>query len=52
MIRDKDIEIKAKWITQNQVRVMTVRGSKGLEAPIVILPDTVDRRADVRGQAF
>ncbi|WP_424932262.1 double-strand break repair helicase AddA [Amaricoccus macauensis] len=27
----------------NQVRVMTVHGSKGLEAPIVILPDTVDR---------
>jgi ATP-dependent helicase/nuclease subunit A len=26
---------------QNEVRVMTVHGAKGLEAPIVILPDTV-----------
>ncbi len=25
---------------QNEVRVMTVHGSKGLEAPIIILPDT------------
>ena len=25
---------------QNQVRIMTVHGSKGLQAPIVILPDT------------
>jgi len=28
-----------------RLRVMTVHGSKGLEAPIVILPDTADRRA-------
>lgn len=28
-----------------QVRVMTVHGSKGLEAPIVILPDLAQRRA-------
>lgn len=27
--------------TQNQVRIMTVHASKGLEAPIVFLPDTV-----------
>lgn len=27
-----------------RLRVMTVHGSKGLEAPIVILPDTADRR--------
>ncbi len=25
----------------NQVRIMTIHGSKGLEAPIVILPDTI-----------
>ena len=30
---------------QDQIRVMTVHGSKGLEAPIVILPDTAPRRA-------
>ncbi|MCK8463311.1 double-strand break repair helicase AddA [Aliiroseovarius sp. S1339] len=29
----------------NQVRVMTVHGSKGLEAPIVILPDLAQRKA-------
>ena len=29
----------------NQVRVMTVHGAKGLEAPVVILPDTSFRRA-------
>lgn len=28
---------------QDQVRVMTVHGAKGLEAPIVILPDTAPR---------
>lgn len=52
-ISDKDIEIKRQMDNaQNQVRVMTVHGSKGLEAPIVILPDTVDRRTDVRGHFF
>ncbi|MDQ2065196.1 double-strand break repair helicase AddA [Xinfangfangia sp. CPCC 101601] len=29
----------------HRIRVMTVHGAKGLEAPIVILPDTGDRRA-------
>lgn len=28
----------------HRIRVMTVHGAKGLEAPIVILPDTADRR--------
>ncbi len=44
----------------DQVRVMTVHGAKGLEAPIVILPDTGDRREarppqvlrDQHGRAF
>lgn len=30
--------------TGDQIRVMTVHGAKGLEAPIVILPDTAGRR--------
>ncbi len=29
----------------NEIRVMTVHGAKGLEAPIVILPDTAKRQA-------
>lgn len=28
----------------NRIRVMTVHGAKGLEAPVVILPDAADRR--------
>lgn len=34
-----------------QVRIMTVHGSKGLQAPIVILPDTVRNTRAVPGQA-
>jgi ATP-dependent helicase/nuclease subunit A len=33
-----------------KLRVMTVHGAKGLEAPIVILPDTADRPDRIRGQ--
>ncbi len=41
-----DLEIKRQMDSaSNQIRVMTVHGSKGLEAPIVILPDTAKRRA-------
>ena len=32
----------------NQIRVMTVHGAKGLESPIVILPDTAKRDARLR----
>ncbi|MGJ8627179.1 MAG: double-strand break repair helicase AddA [Sulfitobacter sp.] len=36
-----DLEIKRQVDTSsNQIRVMTVHGAKGLEAPVVILPDT------------
>ena len=34
----------AGW-TGNAVRIMTVHGSKGLQAPIVFLPDTVHQKA-------
>ena len=55
-----DIEIKRQLDTAgDRIRVMTVHGAKGLEAPIVILPDTADRnppRADAlmmdKDQAF
>lgn len=33
-----------------QIRVMTVHGAKGLEAPIVILPDTADRKPNDRSE--
>ncbi|MCE8539029.1 double-strand break repair helicase AddA [Ruegeria pomeroyi] len=41
-----DLEIKRQMTgVGDMIRVMTVHGSKGLEAPIVILPDTAQRRA-------
>lgn len=40
-IRAADIEVKRETeATGNLLRVMTVHGAKGLESPIVILPDT------------
>lgn len=41
----EDVEVKREMDQgTDQVRVMTVHGAKGLEAPIVILPDTGVRR--------
>ena len=43
---DNDLEIKRQLDQAgNEVRVMTIHGAKGLESPIVIVPDTNDRRA-------
>ncbi|MFE3835819.1 double-strand break repair helicase AddA [Pseudogemmobacter sonorensis] len=40
-----EIEVKRQPEGEgSQIRVMTVHGSKGLEAPVVILPDTADRQ--------
>jgi len=40
-LRDADREVKRDMEQgRNEVRVMTVHGAKGLEAPIVFLPDT------------
>jgi ATP-dependent helicase/nuclease subunit A len=39
-ISQEVIELKRDLEQSNQVRVMTVHGSKGLQAPIVFLPDT------------
>lgn len=39
------VEVKRQADSEgDNIRVMTVHGSKGLEAPVVILPDTTDRR--------
>ena len=46
-MRTDDVEIKRQIDSaSDQIRVMTVHGSKGLEAPIVILPDA--GRRDIR----
>jgi len=46
-----DLEIKRQVdSSSNQIRVMTVHGAKGLEAPIVILPDTRERKNDVKAE--
>ncbi|WP_238366414.1 double-strand break repair helicase AddA [Mesobacterium pallidum] len=45
-----DFEIKRQMESAgDRIRVMTVHGSKGLEAPIVILPDTGQRKRDYKG---
>jgi ATP-dependent helicase/nuclease subunit A len=45
-----DAEVKRQSESAGRrIRVMTVHGSKGLEAPIVILPDTAARRAPNAG---
>ena len=48
--RSENIEIKRQSDTSGElIRVMTVHGAKGLESPIVILPDTM--RADTPRQS-
>ncbi|SPF79535.1 double-strand break repair helicase AddA [Pseudoprimorskyibacter insulae] len=45
-----DLEIKRQMESAgDKVRMMTVHGSKGLEAPIVILPDTAQKQDRRRG---
>lgn len=34
------------------IRIMTVHGAKGLESPVVILPETMKRRADSRARTI
>jgi ATP-dependent helicase/nuclease subunit A len=44
-----DLEVKRQMESQgNRIRVMTVHGAKGLESPIVILPDTAKRDIQVK----
>lgn len=46
-----ELEIKRQMDSAgNRIRVMTVHGAKGLEAPIVILPDTGPRNITLRDQ--
>ncbi|WP_306114887.1 MULTISPECIES: double-strand break repair helicase AddA [unclassified Roseovarius] len=50
-LESDDMEIKRQMdAAGNRVRVMTVHGAKGLEAPVVILPDTGKRTLVIRDQ--
>lgn len=47
----EDVEIKRQMDSDaREIRVMTVHGAKGLESPIVILPDTAKRPVRDRGE--
>ncbi|WP_380055874.1 double-strand break repair helicase AddA [Falsihalocynthiibacter sp. SS001] len=48
-LQSEEVEIKRQMDSaSNQIRVMTVHGAKGLEAPIVILPDTTAKTNTVK----
>ncbi|WP_096784341.1 double-strand break repair helicase AddA [Rhodobacter sp. CZR27] len=48
-----EVEVKRQMEgAGGRIRVMTVHGAKGLEAPIVILPDTADRSPRERDEIF
>ena len=48
-----DLEVKRQLDSEgDRIRVMTVHGAKGLEAEIVILPDTGDRTAPEKDDYF
>ena len=48
-ISASNFEVKRQLSSQkNQIRVMTIHGAKGLESPIVILPETQKRKVEVR----
>jgi ATP-dependent helicase/nuclease subunit A len=48
-----DVEVKRQLDGEgHRIRVMTVHGAKGLEAEIVILPDTADRKPPERDELY
>ena len=52
-IDTENIDVKRRPDSARRaIRVMTVHGAKGLEAPIVILPDTARRPEDVKRQVL
>src|SRR5690606_38124698 len=52
-LQTDDVEVKRQMdAAGGRIRVMTVHGSKGLEAPIVILPDTADRGVREHDEIF
>ncbi|WP_166417781.1 double-strand break repair helicase AddA [Cochlodiniinecator piscidefendens] len=52
-LQSGDVEIKRQMDSaSDRVRVMTVHGSKGLEAPIVIMPDTARRLVTIKDELY
>jgi len=52
-LQTDDVEVKRQMDSAGKrIRVMTVHGAKGLEAPIVILPDTADRAPSDSNELF
>lgn len=52
-LQGDDPEVKRQMESAgSRIRVMTVHGSKGLEAPVVILPETQNRRDELRGEVL
>jgi ATP-dependent helicase/nuclease subunit A len=48
-----DVEVKRQLDGEgHRIRVMTVHGAKGLEAEIVILPDTADRKPQEKDELY
>ena len=48
-IKEQHHEIVSKEVLEDCVRIMTIHGSKGLEAPVVILADTTDTTSNIAG---
>ncbi|WP_136636078.1 double-strand break repair helicase AddA [Pseudooceanicola onchidii] len=52
-LQGDDPEVKRQMESAgSRIRVMTVHGSKGLEAPVVFLPETQKRREELRGEVL
>ena len=52
-LQAEEVEIKRQMDGESdRIRVMTVHGAKGLEAPIVILPDTVGRGSGPKDELY
>ncbi|EAQ02991.1 ATP-dependent DNA helicase, UvrD/Rep family protein [Pseudooceanicola batsensis HTCC2597] len=52
-LQGDDPEVKRQMESAgSRIRVMTVHGSKGLEAPVVFMPETQARREELRGEVL